>query len=437
MLRHSPAPLWRLISAGRPLRRRVRRGQRSWKSWLALAALGGAVAAGPAPAAAQDELRLSILTPRDRTLVAADRGRMFLAGRALMARGEHERYDVVVVIDTSRSTAAPAGADVDGDGRVGSGAEGRWIIATSDDAGDTVLAAQIAATRILLRQLNSATTRVGVVTFAGGEDPQVPHAIRLAPLTDRYDHVERALDVVRRHRPSGKTDIAAAIEAATSELTGSGRSRPRADATPVMLLMTDGQPTLPFATADENVAHTLAVGRRAGALGVRIDTFPIGARANSDVLVLGALAAQSGGRFTPVLQPADLLATFESLTLATLESISVRNLTTGESAAVAAAEADGYFSALVPVRDGENQLEVQVRDAMGRTAVRVVSIFTSPEARPPLLPLHLAARRRMLLETRLLDLYRDQMEHVRRMAELREQERSVTLTVDELSPKPR
>jgi Mg-chelatase subunit ChlD len=387
---------------------------------------------------ADEALRLSILTPRDRTHVAADRDRLFLAGRALMAEGSLERYDIVVVIDTSRSTAAPAGADVDGDGRIGSGAGGRWITASSDDAGDTVLAAQIAATRILLRQLDPATTRVGIVTFAGSEDPRIPHAIRLAPLTDDYSHVERALDVVRRHRPVGQTNIAAALEAAASELSGTGRSRRRGDATPVMLLMTDGQPTLPFASADENLAHTLEVGRRAAARGIRIDTFPIGARANSDVVVLASLAAQSGGRFTPVLQPADLLATFEHLSLAPLESIAVRNLTTGEAAEVAAAEADGYFSALVPVRDGENQLEVQVRDAAGRTAVRVVSVRTSPDARPPLLPLYLAARRRMLLETRLLDLYRAQIEHVRRTAATTT-ERAVTLTVDdagELEPVP-
>ena len=383
------------------------------------------------PAAAEESLRLSILTPRDHTLVAADRNRVFLAGRALMAEGVAAQYDVVVVIDTSRSTAAPAGADVDGDGRIGAGSQGRWIVASSDDAGDTVLAAQVAATRILLRQLDPTTTRVGVVTFAGHDDPETPAAIRLAPLTHRFSHVERALDIVRRHRPDGQTNIAAAIEAASSELLGAGRSRRRVSATPVILLLTDGQPTLPFSTPEQNVAHTLEVGRNAAMRGIRIDTFPIGARANSDILVLGALAAQSGGRFTPVLQPKDLLATFESLTLASLDSIAVRNLTTGEVASAAAAEADGYFSALVPVGSGENQLEVRVRDSAGREAIRVVSIRNEADARAPLLPLHLASRRRMLLETRLLELYREHMDNVRRLAQLRaDTERSVVVRAE-------
>src|SRR5258705_531834 len=66
----------------------------------------------------------------------------FVAGRAT---SEVARLlDVVLVIDTSDSTEMPSGADIDGDGVVGAERTTRPV---SSDEGDTVLAAEVAASR--------------------------------------------------------------------------------------------------------------------------------------------------------------------------------------------------------------------------------------------------------------------------------------------------
>ena len=45
----------------------------------------------------------------------------FVAGRAFAQIGDAPRFDVVFALDVSGSTAESSGADIDGDGRVGSG----------------------------------------------------------------------------------------------------------------------------------------------------------------------------------------------------------------------------------------------------------------------------------------------------------------------------
>jgi hypothetical protein len=229
----------------------------------------------------------------------------------------------------------------------------------------------------------------------------------------------------------GKTHIAAGLEAAAGELLGEGRSRPRDGATPVVLLLTDGQPTLPFGSLDADVEHTIGVGRRLAARGVRIDTFPIGEQANQDVRVTGTLAAVSGGRFTPVVQPADLLSTFENIQIAGLAMLAVRNLSTGAQADPVMLEADGRFAGLLPLADGENLIEVQATDSAGRSATHSVRVVRGPGGRPPVLSPRLAKWQTRLLETRLLELYREEMALARERGE-----RRLDLRVDEKPVEP-
>lgn len=373
-------------------------------------------------------LRVTLFTPLEGALLAGDDDRLFVAGRAVTFAPQAEHFDLVVVLDTSRSTSAPAGADVDGDGWLGSDRGGRWIDVTTDDWGDTVLAAQIYAVRTLISQLDPRTTRVGIVTFSGDGKPETPDAIRLAPLTHEFAQIAKALDYLLVHRPMGKTHIAAGLEAAAGELLGEGRSRPREAATPVILLLTDGQPTLPFGSLDADVEHTIGVGRRLAERGIRIDTFPIGEQANQDVRVTGTLSAVSGGRFTPVVQPADLLATFENIQIAGLATLEVRNLSTGDAAEAVLLEADGRFAAMLPLADGENLIEVQATDAAGRSATHSVRVARGPGGRPPVLSPRLAKWQTRLLETRLLELYRQEIALARERAE-----RRLDVRVDETS----
>jgi len=394
-----------------------------------------AVVSGPAasPSLAplpEQGLRLSLMTPRDDSSVGGDESRVFVAGKALTFSGRKELYDLVVLIDTSRSTAAPTGADIDGDGWVGSGREGRWIEVKSDDWGDTVLAAQIYATRALLQQLDPTTTRVGIVTFAGDDDPETPDAVRLAPLTSDFTHLYEVLDYLLLHRPAGHTHIAAALYAAAEEILGVGRSRPRPEATPVILLMTDGQPTRPYLSSEENAKHTLEMGKLVASRGIRIDPFPIGEGANQDTSVMQGLADLSGGRLTPVVQPSELLATFENLELAQLVGLEIVNRTTSERADRILLQADGTFAALVHVRDGQNRIEILARDSEGRRAFRSVTVSRLADGKAPALSPRLARKHTGILKVRLLELLQQEMaaEQARQLE--RERERSVQVEVD-------
>ena len=382
-----------------------------------------------APEPLEEGLRLSILTPRDRSEVGDRDSRLFIAGRALSFAGAHELFDLVVMIDTSRSTAAPAGADVDGDGWVGSGSQGRWIEGTSDDWGDTVLAAQIYATRALLSQLDSRTTRVGIVTFAGDDDPGTVDAIRLAPLTHDFTHLAEVLDYLLVQRPAGHTNIAEGIRVAAEEVLGEGRSKARPEVTRVLLLMTDGQPTRPYIHREDNDTYTLHMGREVARRGVRIDPFPIGETANEDVTVMQTLAEQSGGRLTPVLQPADLLATFENLRLAYLAEVQVVNVTSGRAADSISVQGDGSFTALLPVQTGDNLVQIRAWDTMGRETARFLSVRRMTNGRPPALSPRLARSHTRVLETRLLELLRENLE-IEREARGAQRDRQVDVEVE-------
>jgi len=407
---------------------------------VALACLASSVGAVRSFAA---ELRLSLETPREEQSVAEADGQAFIAGRALVVEPKAEQFDLVVVIDTSRSTAAPSGADVDGDGFIGASRKGRRLDGTCDDWGDTVMAAQILATRTLLSQLDPGTTRVGIVTFSGDEDPKTPDAVRLAPMTRDYAHLGDVLDYLLGHRPRGKTNIAEAVTTAASELLGEkgSRSRARSGATRVVLLMTDGQPTLPDNRDEARVAAFEAADQVA-ASGVRVDSFAIGFEANEDPSVPKALSRQTGGIFTAVFSPAELVAHFEKIRLTRLATVNVRNRTTAQDADHVVLEPDGGFAALVPLVDGENIIEIAGRASDGSAARTTRVVHQVKGGHTPALSPRLAKWRTRVLENQLalvrtkrieletahgdevLDQLAREMEQARR-----ERERAVTVSV--------
>ncbi len=61
----------------------------------------------------------------------------FVSGRALAAEGDVPEFDVLFLVDVSGSTAASAGVDVDGDGKIGGGFAGglRGLFGGSRDTG--------------------------------------------------------------------------------------------------------------------------------------------------------------------------------------------------------------------------------------------------------------------------------------------------------------
>jgi hypothetical protein len=393
-----------------PLRRRSRcQGWRSIAGCALLAVVGAARARGEGT----EELRLLIDAPQPEARIADAEGRVFVSGRALARAGPSGELDVMLVVDTSKSTAAPSGADVDGDGRVGSemGARklpliGHLLDLKSDDPGDSILAAEVSAARTLLQQLDSSHVRVGVVAFSGDSDPATRDAFTAVPLTERYDKVVNGLERLLAERPHGRTNLSAGIAAASLELAGTlaALSVPRPGAQRVMLFMTDGEPTLPVPRdSHKNARLTIEAARSAAALGIRIDSFAIGAEATSEraTAILREVSAAGEGRLTAVHHPADLVATFARLDLAEIESIEVRNASDGQRADALQIDADGSFAALLPVSEGPNAIEIEARSRRGGRIVRSLTVYRVPEAAPPPLAARLLTRRARLLEVQL------------------------------------
>ena len=148
---------------------------------------------------ASTRVHLDVEYPADGAVVGDAVCGAFVSGRALAMHGELMHFDVVIVIDTSRSTVDASGADINGNGVIGRqrlGRLGSVFEMGSTDPGDSILAAEVAAAFQLLRGLDPRSTRVGVVAFAGEPPGQSggifrrrppPPALTLEPLTTNYD----------------------------------------------------------------------------------------------------------------------------------------------------------------------------------------------------------------------------------------------------------
>ncbi|HTO52788.1 MAG TPA: vWA domain-containing protein [Myxococcota bacterium] len=366
------------------------------------------------------ELMLSIESPMNGSVIGDPTGMAFVSGKALALYGEYQTFDIIFVIDTSDSTAEPSGADIDGNGVVGEkrmakylSVFGRVLPLPSTDKGDSVLAAEIAACRVLLAQLDPRTTRVGVVTFAGDTNALTPDAQTEVPLTSDYAKVGRGLDAVFRRGPEGMTNMVSAINLATIELLGtqSAYSTKREGAKRVIMFLTDGQPTLPLEGAElQNAKMAIQQAVRAAKLDIRVDTFAIGEEALSEPVVVVEMARVSNGVFTPVKDPKNLRAIFEDVSFSSIEKLEVRNKTNGKLADYVVPNPDGTFSALLPMTEGKNTLEVYARSTDGTEGRREVEVSFLASAEPQELSPHLLAQKNRLLENRLLDLQRRNVE---------------------------
>ncbi|HXV80134.1 MAG TPA: VWA domain-containing protein, partial [Candidatus Binatia bacterium] len=240
---------------------------------------------------------------------------------------------------------------------------------------NSILAAEVAAARRLLLQLNSETTRIGIVTF--GEGAQVGQ-----PLTHDFEQVRRVLDDILRAGPYGGTNMAEGIRAAITELIGLGRSEKKTDTIKVEFLLTDGFPTMPIGggrrAAPEDTNFAINAARLAGKAGIKVHVFALGEEALSYPRAAVGIAKESGGTYTPVSRPADVLAVVENISVVGVDYVQVVNQTTGQKATQLRLAADGFFSSAVPVTQGRNQIDVFARASDGSTSRDSVSVLYQP-----------------------------------------------------------
>ena len=237
---------------------------------------------------------------------------------------------------------------------------------------NSILAAEVAAARRLLLQLNSETTRVGVLTF--GENAKL-----LQPLTHDFEQVRRVLTAVLRGGAYGGTNMVEGIRMWISELMGFGSSQRRTDAIKVQFLLTDGFPTLPIGggkrMAPEDVDLTINAARLAGKAGIKVHVFALGEEALSYPRPAVGIAKESGGIYTPVMRPADVLAVLENISVVGVDYVQIINQTLGQKATHLRLAADGFFSAAVPVAEGRNQIEAVARATDGANGRDSITIY--------------------------------------------------------------
>ena len=356
-------------------------------------------------ARAPGRIEIAIEYPPNGAVVNRSACGVFVAGRALAVQGETSRLDAVIVFDTSRSTIEPTGVDLDGDGIVGEAQlarEGPIFVERNSDPDDSVLAAEVAAARLLLRGLDPQRTRLSVVTFAGeatdggrplgGHPPSEP-ATTAESLTFDHARVAAALTEVLAREPSGNTHMAAGLDRATRELASSEEHEK------VVIFFTDGQPTLPHGPAKEreNVLAVFDAADRAAQAGVRIHSFAIGADALEGPLAVVEMAARTGGSFTAVPDPGDLPELMSDLRFTSLRDVTLRNATSGAKAQPFRLTADGSWIGFLQLEPGPNRIELLARASWGADASRHLEVRLDPAMPPPVLLPRFVVQRNELL----------------------------------------
>lgn len=326
--------------------------------------------------------KVQILSPKNGTQIIQDQKSVLVSGKVAREMGRSGNVDIFLVIDVSGSTALYAGADL-GDADQPPDSTGFPMPQISiggfglggppmRNPRNSVLAAEVAAARRLLLQLNHETTRVGVLSFSD-------RANLLQPLTHDFERVRKILADVLRSGSYGGTNMVEAIRLGISELMGFGTSERRTDAIKVQFLLTDGFPTLPIGESKrmtpEDVALTINAARLSGKAGIKVHVFALGEEALSYPRAAIGIAKESGGTYTPVMRPADALAVLENISVVGVDYVQVVNQTIGQKATQLRLAADGFFSSAVPVTEGKNQIDVLARASDGSNARESITIF--------------------------------------------------------------
>lgn len=327
---------------------------------------------------------LTVNSPRDGARIVQEQDTVLVSGKVSSTETRSSEVDIMFVIDVSGSTRYFAGVDFD-DADLPSKSPVHWGRSNMIFGGgfgmrpmpgavtpsSSILAAEVIAGRRLLKQLNPATTRVGLVTFGERAD-------LFQPLTQQFDRVEAALDEVYQIGPQGGTNMVGGIRLAIRELSGLGQSQVRPSAVKVQLLLTDGYPTLPIgggnSATPEDTNLAINGARLAAKAGIKIHTFALGEDALSQPRAAVGVAKVSGGTFTPVVRPADILAVLEKMSVVGVDYVEVTNETLQQRSLQMRLAADGFFSAAVPMKEGKNQIRVLARSSSGAVSQKLITV---------------------------------------------------------------
>jgi hypothetical protein len=213
-----------------------------------------------------------------------------------------------------------------------------------------------------------------VLTFSGEVDletgertsPNQKDAILRIALTDDFAKVNDVLDAIQREGSHGATNFAAAIHLAVVELVGltGSSSVARPGAKRLLQFLTDGVPTFPFGRGDvadpEDAEAAISASRLARKAGLTINSFALGRYALESPIATTEMARLTGGAYTPVRNPGEILAFLSGVSFANIEDVVITNLTTQDVSYDVSLSPDGSFSGFVPVDLGRNRVQVTV-----------------------------------------------------------------------------
>lgn len=374
------------------------------------------------PAAAQ--VTVTVESPRSGERVENKVDQAPIRGTA-NAKGEQPSdFDVMIVMDVSKSTYRPSGVDVDGDGEVGFNPKDELLPpgtypddVENTDPGDSIFEAEAGAARALVRGLDPRRVRVGLITFSGEVDPvtnlkrsrEQQDAWLEVPLTTDANRVLGAIEGVVARGAFGSTDFAAGIRLAVRELAAlsGARSAPRANAKKVILFITDGVPSFPIGRGDMqdpgDVEAAIAAAQLAKSAGIKINSYGLGPDALAAPQAVTEIARVTLGTYTPVMNPGDIVAALQGVSFANIEDVLLSNLTTGEVSTDVRLNPDGSFYGYVPVREGRNQIRVKALASDGTSGSQTIEIeFGHTQLTQREMALELERIRRMNKELLLL-----------------------------------
>ena len=396
---------------------------------------------------ADDAVKIEIRSPKPGETIKNKTDMAPLSGLAI-AGERPTAFDVMLVLDVSGSTEYPSGIDVDNDGKIGqtqrSITPGVGDMA-NDDPDDSILAAEVAASKALLDQLDPQRVHVGVASFSGEVDTNTGRgmsrgndALLEVPLSANYDAVRGALEAVRLRGPTGGTNMEAGVKLGLRELASlpGSQSKPRPAAKKVILFLTDGKPSLPFGLANvedkEDMLAAIDAAQLAKVAGVMLNVYGLGPSAIDYPVAATEMAKATGGLYTPVRRPGDIVSLLSGVSFANVEDVVAVNLTLNEWAGPndILLSPDGSFQGFIPVRQGLNRIRVS---ALASDGSRGEKEFDLQFAQQGMTDLELKAemeRIRQRTKEIQLRLERDRQEAFRKQ----ERERTLEIGVEKNPP---
>jgi len=277
-------------------------------------------------------------------------------------------FDVVVLVDVSLSTRAPSGADLN-DNKGEAPALADYIRESTAgrtrqrrvDPGDSILIAELRAAEELLARLDPARSRVGVVAFSGASGRNKPDAVLFQSPTNDYSRVRRAFDEIAQDDPIGYSHTAAGVTTALRTLTQRGVKGPPARR--VVLMLTDGEPTLPFGQPVVTDAADIDAALRAGCSARAEDTgifvLGFGEELAERAPTSEALARVTGGRYQRVEKPNQIPGLIAGTSFTGVQSVTAENMTYAKIEPVTIGVGpDGSFRGEIDLRAGPNRIRV-------------------------------------------------------------------------------